>query len=101
MGYALGLLAFLALSSIYGLTLGFYTSSYCKMRRTTSMKRSIQSAVSDNSESGEIESGFDGQIKEDIRSLVNVFIEAEKTNKDGFRSINPSFLLDNSHSLTN
>jgi hypothetical protein len=70
------------------------------MRKTISMKTPHQRAVSDNSESGVREGGFDGQIKEDIRSLVNVFIEAEKTNKDGFRSINPSFLLDNSHILT-
>lgn len=43
---------------------------------------------------------YDIEMKRDIKMLVNIFIDAEKSNPEGFRSVNPSLLLDNSHILT-
>ena len=40
------------------------------------------------------------EMKRDIRALVDFFVVAERDNAQGFRSINPSLLLDNSHILT-
>ena len=54
-----------------------------------------------NKEGEHMERGvFDAEIKGDIKMLVNIYIDAEKSNAEGFRSINPSLLLDNSHILT-
>ena len=109
--YVLGSGCFLLL--VMGLSLG-YKANFALMRvnmKTISRPALVRlsSAVGGEERGSPItmnevgENGediYDAEIRRDIKMLVNIFIDAEKSSADGFRSVNPSLLLDNSHVLT-